>query len=344
MKEALSQVYGQYRSPLTAIFGPVIAVGTYVRALHLLVMFPLGIAYFVALVVALSVGGSLIWTFVGPVVLIATLYLSRWAGDAEAWSIRRVAHIELRRPPTAIDRNQSFRSQLWIRLIDRNTWTGLVYLFVQFPIGIAAFTVLVTLSGVAVAFAGAPIIVATSDATIGFGGFIDNVDTVQESLKLIPIGLLAFLVEVHVVSIISALHATWARLMLASRGSVIPPLPALNEPTPPGSTGGPAELPNDRHVDPSGSASQAAGLASLTPREKEVLVLIARGHSNAEMAETFVLSEGTVKTHVKRVLAKLDVRDRTQAAVYAYEAGYVKPSDQAQGAPEPIPIERYRAG
>jgi DNA-binding NarL/FixJ family response regulator len=71
------------------------------------------------------------------------------------------------------------------------------------------------------------------------------------------------------------------------------------------------------------------GLASLTRREKEVLGLIARGHSNAEIAEAFVVSEGTVKTHVKRVLAKLDLRGRTQAASFAYEIGFVKPGDSA---------------
>ena len=119
MNEAFSAIYGRYGSPLAKMFGPIIAPGTYVRATHLLLMFPLGLAYFVGLVVALSVGGSLIWTIVGPLVLIPTLYLTRWAGDAEAWMTRHVGQTELRRPPTAIELGQSFRSQLWTRLIDR---------------------------------------------------------------------------------------------------------------------------------------------------------------------------------------------------------------------------------
>jgi DNA-binding NarL/FixJ family response regulator len=76
---------------------------------------------------------------------------------------------------------------------------------------------------------------------------------------------------------------------------------------------------------PPAEASFDRRLDDLTPREREVLELIARGLSNGEIGTTLVIEESTVKTHVKRILMKLHLRDRVQAVIFAYESGLTAP-------------------
>jgi DNA-binding NarL/FixJ family response regulator len=80
---------------------------------------------------------------------------------------------------------------------------------------------------------------------------------------------------------------------------------------------------------PAARPAEAPALGELTPREREVFDLLARGLSNPEICSELVISEATAKTHVARILQKLDLRDRVQAVIFAYESGLVRPGTSA---------------
>jgi DNA-binding NarL/FixJ family response regulator len=84
---------------------------------------------------------------------------------------------------------------------------------------------------------------------------------------------------------------------------------------------------------PAITAAPPAAIAELTPREREVLDLLISGLSNPEVCQRLVISEATVKTHVARILQKLNLRDRVQAVIYAYETGLITPGSARDAGP-----------
>ena len=282
----------------------------------MLLMFPLGLGYFVFLVVSLALGGAMIWTIVGPVVLLACLFISRWLGDLEAVSTGYVNGVAIRRPPSRLEGVTNLRSQVQVRLVDPTTWTGLVYLAIQWLIGVVAFVGLVVAGVVSVAFMFAPAIVSFTDqplevvwpSVFSSGDGIVTLETPLEALQLTPLGILGFVLTTHLILVFSSLHCWWARLMLGSRSTRISggPQPAQ------GGGGEPGTV--------------KASTEELTDREQEVFMLMARGDTNADISEELFISEGTVKTHAKRIFSKLELRDRTQLVVFAYEYGLVTPA------------------
>ena len=140
-----------------------------------------------------------------------------------------------------------------------------------------------------------------------------------------PEELLGAIRTVHAGDAVIAARATRALLQ-----HVVPLLadPPPADPPPAGSGPSAAAPEEGAHpTSPGVPPADAAALAALTPREREVLELMARGASNGDLVQRLFVSEATVKTHVGRVLAKTGSRDRVQAVVLAYRCGLVQPED-----------------
>ncbi len=210
-------------------FGVVADPQSYLNIIYLLLGLPLGIAYFVTLVTGISLGFGLAVIWVGVPILLLVFLIS-WA----FCQFERVLTIGMLRediPPMArsgqseaggsnLSGEERFFIGVWRRfkahLSDRLTWTGMVYLFLKFPVGIATFTIAVTLVSVFIGLIFAPAYMWTSDpfefSWIGLGD--RTVDPFPWSWILTLIGIPAFFISLHIMNATTFLSGKMARVML----------------------------------------------------------------------------------------------------------------------------------
>ena len=200
---------------------------TYVNTLYLLLSFPLGIAYFVFLVTGLSVGFGLLVIWVGVPILALVLAGSWLLSRLEQETTNRMLKLDI--PPIAFPRISdplsagdalSVTERVFVRtwrqfkahLSDRLTWTGMLYLFLKFPVGIASFIIVVTLTSLTAALLGAPFYYWVGDG-IDFG--IWHVDQLWEAVILMPAGVASLFVSLHLFNATAYVSGRIARVMLA---------------------------------------------------------------------------------------------------------------------------------
>lgn len=201
---------------------------TYLNAFYLLLSFPLGIAYFVFLVTGLSVGFGLLVIWVGVPILALVLAGSWVLCRFEQETTNRILKLDIPTitppwasdPLSANDATLGGAERVLIRtwrqfkahLSDRLTWTGMLYLFLKFPVGIASFIIVVTLTSVTAALLGAPFYYWAGDG-IEFG--IWQVDELWEALILMLVGFPFVFVSLHLINASAYVSGRTARVMLA---------------------------------------------------------------------------------------------------------------------------------
>ena len=211
---------------LGAVVGVIRRPQTYVNVLYLLLSFPLGIAYFVFLVTGLSVGFGLVVIWVG-VSILALVLAGSWAlsrFDQETTSRMLgvdIPAISSRKRPDALVSGDTLSGaeRVFIRtwrhfkahLSDRLTWSGMLYLLLKFPIGVASFVIVVTLVSVTAALLGAPFYYADDRIEPGFW----QIDELWEALVLMVTGVPVLFASLHVMNGAAYVSGQIARVMLA---------------------------------------------------------------------------------------------------------------------------------
>ena len=194
----------------SGFFGVVIDPQSYLNILYLLLAFPLGTFYFVFLVTGLSLGFGLVILIVGIPILLLVLGVA-WV----LYGFERVIAIALLNEDIPPSSRQPASQGLWPRvkahLTDSTTWTGLLYLFLKFPVGIATFTIAVTLISVTLGLLFAPAYMWTSDP-LTWGGWV--FDPFPWSWIATLLGIPMIFISLHLMNGMALLSGRMARAML----------------------------------------------------------------------------------------------------------------------------------
>ena len=195
----------------TGFFGVIADPQSYLNIVYLLLAFPLGTFYFVFLVTGLSLGLGLSITVIGFPLLALVLVGSRVLCRFERGLVGALLN-EPFPPASRLPETTGLWSRLKALLLDKSTWTGTLYLLLQFPFGVVSFTIVVTLISAALALIGAPIIHAFADIDL----FIWYVDTLPEAFALTLIGVVWLFLSMHIINGIAFVLSRTARGLLGS--------------------------------------------------------------------------------------------------------------------------------
>jgi len=194
---------------MNGLFGVVTNPQSYMNIVYLLLAFPLGTFYFVFLVTGLSLGFGLSITLLG-IPLLGLVLGGSWA----LCRFERGAAIAMLKVGIPAGSPRSESKGLWSRvkalLKDGMTWTGMLYLFLKFPLGIATFTIVVTLMAVTLALLAAPILYLYADIDL----VIWYVDTLPEAFALTLIGIVMLFISMHLMNGMAYLSGRLARASL----------------------------------------------------------------------------------------------------------------------------------
>ena len=195
---------------LGAVFGVFVRPQTYLNLVYLYLAFPLGIAYFVFIVVGLTLGFALIITLLGVPLLILTILVSSLLSSFERELANRLLNEKI---PSMLQEEFSGLSllgKLKSLLSNSITWTGLLFLIAKFPIGIASFILATLLLTGSAGLLAAPIYYRWIDMNFG----IWKVDSFGEAIILVPIGIIMAILTPHVLNFAAFLSGRLAYLML----------------------------------------------------------------------------------------------------------------------------------